>query len=117
MSLDHPKSAFELPTLRNNCLLCNLLFDIVQRNYSGDYQQVPIIRDNLALAVTINGPCIIRLCADLGSSLPSFNIFNYVAYYFMLIKEPSTNGSYSIKIGPPILQTINLFQIRSTLYF
>ena len=35
----------------------------------------------------------------------------------MLAKEPSIDGSYGIEIGPPILQTINLFQTPSALYF
>ena len=73
MSSDHPKSAFKLRTLGNNCPLCNLLLNIVPRDYSGDYQKVPIIRDDSALTVT-DGPRVIRLYADLGSSLSSFNI-------------------------------------------
>ncbi|KAN0070806.1 HET domain containing protein [Elaphomyces granulatus] len=114
MSLDCPESAFELRTLGNNCLLCNLLLNVVRR---GDYQQVPIIRDHLTFTVTTDGPCVFRLCTALGSSLPPFNVFNYVAYYFVLAKEPSTDGSYGTKTGPLILQTINLFQIRGALYF
>ena len=78
MSLDCPKSAFKLRTLGNNCLLYNLLLNVVRRDYSGDYQQVRIIRDNSALTVTTDSPRVIRLCADPGSSLPSFNIFNYI---------------------------------------
>jgi hypothetical protein len=93
MSLDCPESAFELRTLGNNCLLCNLLLNVVRR---GDYQQVPIIRDHLTFTVTTDGPCVFRLCTAL---------------------EPSTDGSYGTKTGPLILQTINLFQIRGALYF
>ena len=105
MSSDCPESAFELRTLGNNCLLCNLLRNIVRR---GDYQHVPIIRNpDLALTVTTDSPCVFRLCTNLSSFLPPFNIFNYVAYYFILAKYPSTDGSYGIEIGPPILQTIS----------
>ena len=57
----------------------------------------------------IDGLHVICLYADLGSSLPSFNIFNYIAYYFILVKELLIDGSYSIEIRPPILQIINLF--------
>jgi hypothetical protein len=110
MSSDRPNSAFELRTPGNNCPLCNLLL-------SRDYQQVPIIRDDSALTVTTGSPRVIRLYTSQGSSLPLFTIFNNIAYYFILAKELSIDGSYGIQVGPPTLQTINPFQIRSTLYF
>lgn len=69
MSSDFP-SAFELRTLGNNCLLCNLLLNVVRR---GDYQHVPIIRNpDLPLPVTTDGPCVFRLYVDPSSSLPPF---------------------------------------------
>ena len=72
ISLEHLSSAFELRTLGDNCPLCKLLLDAVPRDYSGNYQQVPIVRDASALKIAGGGPRIIRLCADLGASLSSF---------------------------------------------
>jgi Heterokaryon incompatibility protein (HET) len=60
--------------------------------------------------------CFSPLCRSKFVSTPLY-IFNYVAYYFMLGNDPSTDGSYDFEIEPPILQTINLFQIRGDLYF
>ena len=67
----HFDSASELRTLGDNCPLCKLLPDVAPRDHSGSHQQIPIVRDGLALKTA--GPRIICLCADLGSSLPSFN--------------------------------------------
>ena len=67
----HFNSASKLRTLGDNCPLCKLLFDVVLRSHSGSHQQIPIVRDDLALKTA--GPRIICLCTDLGSSLPSFN--------------------------------------------
>ena len=40
----------------------------------------------------------------------------YLTMSLMLAKDPSTDSSYGIEVGPPILQTINL-QIGGSLYF
>lgn len=71
---------------------------MVPRNYSGGYQQIPIIRDGSALTVTTGGPRVIRLCANLA-------------------KELSIDGSHDIQIKPPILQTINRSPAGSAPYF
>src|ERR1700752_5298270 len=60
--------------------------------------------------------CFSPLCRSKFVSSPLY-IFNYVAYYFMLGNDSLIDGSYGFEIEPPILQTINLFQIRGDLYF